>query len=504
MIEIPSHTQSEAARPAPVIKVVGIGGAGSNVLDRVVLDGFSGAHTVAMNTDVQSLTSTVAVAKVRLGQTKTRGLGAGGDPELGYEAAEEAIGEIRAALSGAQMVFLCAGLGGGTGSGATPVVSAVAQHDGALVVALVTLPFTFEGKRRQRQAAESLEALRRHASLVICFENDRMGDAVAPTAGVHQAFAAADQTLSQAVRSLCEVFSGDGLIPCGLDEIHAALGGSGRCLFGFGESDGDNRAHDALTRALKSPLMERGKPLGEAHTVVANVTGGPDMTLHEVQTLMEELNRHTGDNTRVLFSLGVSPALGKRMRLLLLGSTGEPAAAAQPRAIAPPVAKPAQPAPTAREPEPEAVLETPVQRPGPAPEPVAAVEITKEPAVEPIPVAPTATVGPAPVVAETPAPAPRPVRPRTAPAKPEPVTPAAPAPAKPFPSAFPAPAPTPAPGTVAAPAPKSAPAIKKEERQEMLRFEPASRGRFDKSEPTIEGGEDLDVPTFLRRNVRVK
>lgn len=491
MIEIPRNTQSAA----PEIKVVGIGGAGSNILDRIVLDGFAGAQTVAMNTDVQSLTSTVAAAKVRLGQTKTRGLGAGGDPELGYEAAEESVEEIRAALSGAQMVFVCAGLGGGTGSGAAPVVSAVAKHDGALVIALVTLPFAFEGRRRQRQAAEALDSLRQSADLVICFENDRMGDNVAPTAGVHEAFAAADQTLSQAVRSLCEIFSGSGLINCGLDDITAALGGSGRCLFGFGESDGDNRAHDALARALKSPLMERGKPLGEARTVVANVTGGPGMTLHEVQTLMEELNRHTGDDTRVLFSLGVNPVLGKRMRLLLLGSTGEPGATVQPKAVAQPAARPAAPA---VEPMPALANETP--RPAPKPEPEAVplvAETPEQPVGEP--------ARPAPVAAEEIAPA----APAPAAAPEEPAQGATPPADEPVPRlprtrpAIPKPAPV-AGEAVPGPAPKPAPAPKKEERQEMLSFEPASRGRFDKSEPTIEDGEDLDVPTFLRRNVRVK
>jgi cell division protein FtsZ len=495
MIETSRQNQTDAGRATPLIKIVGVGGAGAGILDRTVLDGFAGGNTIAMNTDAQSLTSTVAAAKVRLGETKTRGLGAGGDPELGYEAAEESIDDIRAALSGAQMVFICAGLGGGTGSGAAPVISAVARHDGAFVVALVTLPFSFEGRRRQRQAAEALEALRQSAGIIICFENDRMGDAVAPTSGVHEAFAGADQTLSQAVRALCGIFTGPALIRCGLDEISAALGGSGRCLFGFGESDGDNRAHDALARALKNPLMERGKSLGEAHTIITNITGGADMTLHEVQTLMEELNRLTDDDTRVLFSLGTNPALGKKMRVLLLGSTGEPSAAVQPRIAAPVSAKPAPPP---VEPAPEPVKETP-----PDPQPLTGPE--PEPAVAKIPAA--TRYEPAPSVAAMAKSAP----PKPS-AGPEPAE-AAPAPAPPVPEPAPrTPSPRPViprPVPVASvpaeqPAPKPAPVPKKEERQEMLPLEPASRGRFDKSEPTIEGGEDLDVPTFLRRNVRVK
>ncbi len=217
------------------VKVVSVGGAGINALDRIVLDGLEKASVVAINTDVQSLTSSVAAHKVQLGRTVTRGLGSGGDPELGYDAAAESADEIREALADARMIFLCAGLGGGTGSGAAPYVAQLAREAGALVIAFVTVPFTFEGKRRNAQAREALARLNDVAHAVICFENDRMGDLVAPQAGIHQAFAMADTTISQSVRSIVNLIQRPGLIRIGFDDLLAALRmRNGRCLFGFG------------------------------------------------------------------------------------------------------------------------------------------------------------------------------------------------------------------------------------------------------------------------------
>ena len=192
-------------------------------LDRIVLDGFEGADVMAVNTDVQSLASSVAAHKVQLGRTVTRGLGAGGDPEVGYQAAFESADEIRQALAGARMIFVCAGLGGGTGSGAAPVVAQLAREAGSLVIVFATLPFSFEGKRRVAQAHEALARLNEIANAVICFENDRMGDMVAPKAGIHQAFAVADMTISQSVRSIVNLIQRPGLIRIGFDDLLAAL-----------------------------------------------------------------------------------------------------------------------------------------------------------------------------------------------------------------------------------------------------------------------------------------
>ncbi len=434
------------------IKIVGLGGAGSNALDRIVLDGVESADLVAINSDVQSLTSSVANEKVQLGREATRGLGAGGDPEVGLTAAEEAIDEIRSALDGAGMVFLCVGLGGGTGSGAAPLVASIAKEQGALVVVFATMPFTFEGKRRSAQAHDALASLQIAADAVICFENDTMGDAVSPKAGIHQAFAAADETISQSVRAISQLFAHPGILHIGFDDLRAALANNNaRCLFGHGEAEGDNRAHDALTRALKNPLMDRGRLLDDAHKILVNVAGGPGMTLNEVQILMEELGRHVGDESHILFGTAVDPKLGNRMSVTIISSisVGVQLPAARPARITAHV----EPAP---EPEPEPVPEV-IEAATPEPE--------QELIADEEPVAP-------------PPPKPAPV------ARPKPVIKAKPA------------APELIPAADAKP--------KAEAKQETLQFEAITRGRFEKSEPTIVDGEDLDVPTFLRRNVKVK
>jgi cell division protein FtsZ len=445
------------------VKVVSVGGAGLNALDRIVLDGLEKASVVAINTDVQSLTSSVAAHKVQLGRTMTRGLGTGGDPELGYDAAVESADEIREALADARMIFVCAGLGGGTGSGAAPYVARLAREAGALVIAFVTLPFTFEGKRRNAQAREALARLNEIAHSVICFENDRMGDMVAPQAGIHQAFAMADTTISQSVRSIVNLIQRPGLIRIGFDDLLAALRTSnGRCLFGFGESDSDNRAHDALTQALKNPLMDRGRMLADASHVLVHVAGGPGMTLSEVEVLMQELGRHVNEQTQILFGAVVDLRLGDRLTVTIICSlAAEDDIIAQPQdsatlstASAPPVREQYQHA------APQIIIE---------PEPAAVEPAGTEESIsfeEPVPEA-------------TPAPA-------FASSEPEPLT------ITPQKKAV-------APKEEKLPAEKSLHA-----KQEILQFEPVTRGRFEKSEPTIVEGEDLDVPTYLRKNIKVK
>src|SRR5438445_11080714 len=316
-----NYSLPERAEEFIPIKIVSVGGAGLNALDRIVLDGLEGAEVLAVNTDVQSLASSVAAHKVQRGRTVTRGLGAGGDPELGYQAAFESTEEIREALTGARMIFICAGLGGGTGSGAAPYVAHLAREAGALVIAFVTLPFTFEGKRRATQAREALGRLNEIAHSVICFENDRMGDLVAPQAGIHHAFAMADTTISQRVRSVVNLIQRPGLIRIGFDDLLAALRvRNGRCLFGFGESDSDNRGHDALTQALKNPLMDRGRMLADATNVLVQVSGGAGMTLSEVEVLMQELGRHVNEQTQILFGAVVDGKLGDRLAVTIISS----------------------------------------------------------------------------------------------------------------------------------------------------------------------------------------
>jgi cell division protein FtsZ len=453
-----NYSLPERAADFIPIKIVSVGGAGLNALDRILLDGLERAEAVAINTDVQSLASSVAAHKVQLGRTVTRGLGAGGDPELGYQAAVESADEIREALAEARMIFLCAGLGGGTGSGAAPYVAQLAREAGALVVAFSTLPFSFEGKRRNAQAREALVRLNEVANAVICFENDQMGDIVAPQAGIHQAFALADSTVSQSVRSIVNLIQRPGLIRIGFDDLLAALRSrNSRCLFGFGESDSDNRAHEALTQALKNPLMDRGRMLADATRVLVQVAGGPGMTLSEVEILMQELGRHVNEQTQILFGVAVDGRLGDRLSVTIISSlagdedlVSQPAQPAQSSAPAmPPVWEQPQEVPPNIDFEPEPV-------PTEAFQSAEMIPIDEPPPVEPVPNKPEPIVS-------------------TAHKKPAPVKEEKP------------------------PVEKSAQA-----KQEVLQFEPATRGRFEKSEPTIVEGEDLDIPTYLRKNIKVK
>src|SRR5437868_5065772 len=212
-------------------------------------------------------------------------------------------------------------VGVGTGSGAAPIVAQLAREAGSLVIAFATLPFSFEGKRRAAQAQDALSRLNDIANAVICFENDRMGDMVAPKAGIHQAFGVADMTISQSVRSIVNLIQRPGLIRIGFDDLFAALRSqNGRCLLGFVESYSDSRAHDALTQALKNPLMDKGRMLSEAAHVLVQVAGGPGMTLSEVEILMRELGRHVRDHTQIVFGTAVDGKMGNRLSVTIISS----------------------------------------------------------------------------------------------------------------------------------------------------------------------------------------
>jgi cell division protein FtsZ len=458
-----NYSLPESADNFIPIKIVSVGGAGLNALDRIVLDGLERADVVAINTDVQSLASSVVAHKVQLGRTITRGLGTGGDPELGYQAAVESSEEIREALADARMIFICAGLGGGTGSGAAPLIAQLAHEAGALVLGFVTLPFSFEGKRRSAQAREALDRLDQFANAVICFENDQMADIVPPKAGIHQAFATADILISQSVRSIVNVIQRPGLIRIGFDDLLAALRTrNGRCLFGFGESDSDNRAHDALTQALRNPVMDRGRKLSDAARVLVHVAGGPGMTLAEVEVLMQELCRHIDEQTQILFGTAVDGRMGNRLSVTIISSLSPEVD------LAPGVTVPLQvaaPSPPTWEQPSQSQIDAPESIPMPEPPPAPPIHfapIEQPPSLEE-PAPPETSSSKKPELHSV-------VEQRTT-----------------------------------APVRKSNSVEEKSPaKQEVLQFEPVTRGRFEKSEPTIVEGEDLDVPTYLRKKIKVK
>ncbi len=399
------------------IKVIGVGGAGSNALDRLVLEGSVNVDLVACNTDVQALAGSVAMQKIQLGRHVTRGLGAGGDPELGYSAAEEAADEIRLVVEGVPLVIVCAGLGGGTGSGAAPLIVKTAREQNSLVLVCATLPFSFEGKRRSQQAQEALRAIQQYADAVMCFENDRMGELILPEAGIHEAFSGADHIVSQSVRAIIDLVNRRGLIHLGFDDLLSALRNhDSRCLFGYGEAVGRGRGKEALTQALKNPLMDRGSLLNQAANILVNIVGGHDMTLSEVQLVMEELAQHIGEQTQLLFGAAVDQKMEGRLGVTLISSLGA-RVGGQPGIAAPTGAISSLPIPGVR--GTNAAIPLPTTTVSPSGEPAAAVANSRANA-------------------------------------------------------------------------------------EPSASDNAVRGRFDKSEPTIIDGEDLDVPTFMRKNLKVK
>jgi len=321
---IPYERTRQQTIPNSAVKIIGVGGAGANMLDRIALDGMEGAELLACNTDVRTLTSSVAPEKIQLGRNLTKGLGSGGDPALGNQAAQEAELEIRDALRDRKIIFICVGLGGGTGSGAAPLVARLAREEGAFTVVFATTPFNFEGKRRRDQAETALTELSVLANALITFDNTRMGELVLAKQGVHEAFSAADRMISESIRAVTRIVMRPGLVNIGLDDLMAALSSpKSRCLFGSGIAHGENRAQQALKNALVSPLLDRGSLLHDTDTVLVHVCGGEDMTLYELELLMRGLSKHVPETAQILFGTSVDSAMAEALSVTLVSSLPE-------------------------------------------------------------------------------------------------------------------------------------------------------------------------------------
>ncbi len=330
---IPFHLDSAKGPGAPApfaVSVIGIGGSGTNVIDKMALEGMPAADLVSMNCDARALSTSMAGTKLQLGRTLTQGLGCGGDPELGAEAAQASEEEIRKLLEGRTMVFICAGLGGGTASGAAPVVARMAREAGAFVVVFATLPFVFEGRRRSRQAGVALQELRKYANALVTFENDRMGELVVPKKGVQEAFELADKIIGQSVRAVSGLVTQPGLINIGMDDLVTALRNTdSRCLFGYGQAKGESRAVEALATALKSPLLDRGQMLSGARNVLVHICGGSTLTLFEIETLMRELGKHVHEDAQILFGAATDAKLQESLSVTILTSLAKPVPVAE-------------------------------------------------------------------------------------------------------------------------------------------------------------------------------
>ncbi|MDQ2688148.1 MAG: cell division protein FtsZ [Armatimonadota bacterium] len=312
----PSNTELE---PFARIKVIGCGGGGTNAVNRMIDAGLTGVEFIAMNTDIQVLDISAADYKLQLGENLTRGLGAGGNPEVGRSAAEESKSDVKKALEGADMVFITAGMGGGTGTGAAPVIAEIAKELGILTVAVVTKPFKFEGPRRSRLAEEGVDNLKDKVDTVIIIPNDRLLGVVEKRATLVEAFKEADDVLRQGVQGISDIITIPGIINVDFADVRAIMLNAGTALMGIGVASGDHRAVDAAQAAIASPLLETS--IEGARAALINITGGPDLTLAEVHEATELIQQATdAEDANIIFGIVSDPRLLDEVRITVLAT----------------------------------------------------------------------------------------------------------------------------------------------------------------------------------------
>jgi len=297
------------------IKVIGVGGGGNNSLSRMKEIGIKGGELIAINTDAQDLLYTNADQKILIGRELTQGLGAGSNPKIGREAAKESATEIKKKISGSDMIFITCGLGGGTGTGAAPVVAAIAKRQGALTIAVVTLPFTIEGKKRIENAMEGLERLESSVDTLIVIPNDKLLE-LAPDLPLHTAFKIADEILTNAVKGTTELVTTTGLVNLDFADIKAVMVNGGVSLIGMGESDTEHRALDAVEKAIQNPLLD--VDISNAGGALVNIIGGPNMSLDECKSIIEAVGDKLNPDAKLIWGAQISPDMEKSIRVLLI------------------------------------------------------------------------------------------------------------------------------------------------------------------------------------------
>lgn len=306
-----------------MIKVVGVGGGGTNAVNRMIEAGLKGVEFIALNTDAQALLMSDADYKVHIGAGITKGLGAGSDPEIGYQAAEESRSDIKEALSGADMVFITAGKGGGTGTGAGPVIAEIAREElGALTVGVVTKPFSFEGRKRALQADDGIKRLKEKVDTLITIPNDRLLQVVDKKTSILDAFRYADDVLRQGVQGITDLITVPGLINLDFADIRAIMSGAGSALMGIGISDGDGRATEAAKAATSSPLLEAS--IEGAQGVLFNISGGSNLALYEVNEASEVVSGAIHADANVIFGSVIDESLGDEVRVTVIATGFEP------------------------------------------------------------------------------------------------------------------------------------------------------------------------------------
>jgi cell division protein FtsZ len=326
------------------IKVIGVGGGGSNAINRMIASGLSGVEFWTINTDSQALALAQSERRLQIGQKITRGLGAGGNPNVGHKAAEESRDDLVAALDGADMVFITAGMGGGTGTGAAPVVAEVAKEVGALTVGVVTRPFTFEGRRRAQQAVEGIAAIKEKVDTLIIIPNDKLLQVVEKRTSMQEAFQIADDVLRQGVQGISDIITIPGLINVDFADVKTVMTAAGSALMGIGSASGEGRAVEAARMAISSPLLEAS--INGACGVIFNVTGGSDLTLHEVNDAAEVIYSAVDSEANIIFGAVLDDRMQGEIRITVIATGFDGAkvahhhAANDARPVTPPFSQP--------------------------------------------------------------------------------------------------------------------------------------------------------------------
>ncbi len=300
------------------IKVVGVGGGGCNAVDRMIEEGLQGVEFIAINTDAQALMLSKAPIRVRIGDKLTRGLGSGGNPEVGQKAGEESAEEMYDVLRGSDMVFITGGMGGGTGTGSCPIVAQISREVGALTIGVVTRPFTFEGSRRIQAAEGGINDLKEHADTLIVIPNDRLLQIVDKRANLHDAFKMADDVLRQGVQGISELITVPGLINLDFADVRTIMSEGGAALMAVGNAKGDERAREAAEKAISSELLDI--TIDGARGILFNVTGGPDLTLFEVNQAAAIIKETAHPDVNLIFGAVIDPTMGDELRITVIAT----------------------------------------------------------------------------------------------------------------------------------------------------------------------------------------
>ena len=303
---------------AATIKVIGVGGAGNNAINRMIDAGIKGVEFISVNTDRQALQLSKAASKIQIGEKITRGLGAGANPDIGAQSAEESKGELAEVLRGADMVFVTAGMGGGTGTGAAPVVAATAKEMGILTIGVVTKPFTFEGKKRLSQAERGIESLKAKVDTLVVIPNDKLLQIIDRKTSIIEAFKKADDVLRQGVQGISDLIAVPGLINLDFADVRTIMLNTGMAHMGIGIASGENRAEDAAKQAIESPLLETS--IEGARGVIINITGSSNLGLHEVNTAAELIQRSVDSEANIIFGSVVNEDMGDEISITVIAT----------------------------------------------------------------------------------------------------------------------------------------------------------------------------------------